>query len=165
MPHAVPPTMIREAELHQHEKVIPGGWIAAGGPFLLLAACAAYLWTGGAETPALFSGLWHVNDQLIELRGHTLPIYLITVFAILTSMSLVLYWLEHWVRPVHAGGREAARELKFRAPYRLGDPVADLDGAADPDSGRSNAVFSKVWVRDRGRDIHLSKSMGFTGDE
>jgi len=114
LPHAVPPTMIREAELHKHDRVIPGGWIAGGGPFILLAACAAYLWTRGVETPARLPGLWQGYGQPIEFRGHSLPIYLLTVFAILTSLSLVLYGLARWVRPVHAGGREAARELKFR---------------------------------------------------
>src|SRR5260221_5383038 len=52
LPYAVPPTMIREAELHTRASIIPRGWPAAFGPFILLAAFAAYLWSHGAATAA-----------------------------------------------------------------------------------------------------------------
>ena len=53
LPHAVPPTMIREAELHDHNRIIPGGWMTASGPFILLTACAGYLWIHGERIPRL----------------------------------------------------------------------------------------------------------------
>ncbi len=103
LPHAVPPTMIREAELHDHNRIIPGGWMTASGPFILLAACAGYLWIHGGENPTP-----------TDLHGHRLSVYLVSTAGILTSLTLILYGLAHWVRPVHAGGGEGARELKFR---------------------------------------------------
>jgi uncharacterized membrane protein len=103
LPHAVPPTMIREAELHGHNRIIPGGWMTASGPFILLAACAGYLWFRGGENPT--PG---------DLDGHRLNVYLFSTAGILASLTLMLYGLAHWVRPVHAGGDEGARELKFR---------------------------------------------------
>jgi len=95
LPYAVPPTMIREAELHGHNRIIPGGWMAASGPFILLVVCAAYLWFHGRESSAR-------------------SVYLISTAGILVALTLLLYGLAHWVRPVYAGGPERARELKFR---------------------------------------------------
>lgn len=103
LPHAVPPTMIREAELHDYDRIIPGGWMTASGPFILLAACAGYLWIRGGENPTP-----------TDLDGHRLSVYLVSTAGILASLTLILYGLAHWVRPVHAGGDEGARELKFR---------------------------------------------------
>jgi uncharacterized membrane protein len=96
LPHAVQPTMIREAELHRERRIIPGGWIAASGPFVLLAVCAGYLWIHGS-TP---------------VRG--VFVYFLTMTASLTGLTVLLYGLAHWVRPVYSGGRECARELQFR---------------------------------------------------
>jgi hypothetical protein len=109
LPYSVLPTMIREADLHGHDRVVPGDWIAAAGPFVLLAGCAVFLWIRGVETPTRL-----INGQTIEFGGHTLPVYLLTVTGLLTSMTLVRYGLARWVRPVHAAGPEHARELKFR---------------------------------------------------
>lgn len=92
LPYAVPPTTIREAELHDHNRIIPGGWLAALGPFVLLFVCATYLW----------------------FHGRGLGVYLISTAIILAAFTLILYGLVHWVRPVYAGGPERARELKFR---------------------------------------------------
>jgi hypothetical protein len=95
LPHAVQPTMIREAELQPHTRIIPGGWIATSGPFILLALCAGYLWIHGS-TPA---------------RG---IIYSLTMTVSLIGLTVLLYGLAHWVRPVYTGGPERARELQFR---------------------------------------------------
>jgi uncharacterized membrane protein len=49
-----------------------------------------------------------------DLHGHRLSVYLVSTTRNLKfSLTLILYGLAHWVRPVHAGG-EGARELKFR---------------------------------------------------
>ena len=115
LPYAVPPTMIREAELHARASIIPGGWLAALGPFILLAACAAYLWIQGAETPARFTSHWGGDEQPNGLAAHgVVSTYFLSIGGILTALTLILYGLAHWVRPVHAGGPEGARELKFR---------------------------------------------------
>jgi uncharacterized membrane protein len=96
LPHAAQPTMIREAELHQDKRIVPGGWIAAAGPFILVALCAGYLWIHGS-TP---------------VRG--LVIYFLGMTASLTGLTVLLYGLGHWVRPVYSSGPERTRELQFR---------------------------------------------------
>ena len=68
-----------------------------------------FLWIRGVETSTRL-----INGQMIEFRGHTLPVYLLTIAGLLTSWTLVRYGLARWVRPVHAAGPEHARELKFR---------------------------------------------------
>jgi uncharacterized membrane protein len=95
LPHAVPPTAIREAELHGGSRIIPGGWVMASGPFILLAACAAYLW---------------IHRDARSFAG----VHFLSTAAILGAMTLILYGTSHWVRSVHPGGPEGARELKFR---------------------------------------------------
>jgi uncharacterized membrane protein len=65
----------------------------ASGPFIVLAVCAAYLWGAGAGR----AGVRFLSTALI-----------------LVALTLILYGIGHWLRPVHAGGPEGARELKFR---------------------------------------------------
>jgi uncharacterized membrane protein len=114
LPYAVPPTMIREAELHVRASVIPGGWLAALGPFILLAACAVYLSIQKGGTLARFTG-WSGDEPPNGLAVHGVVITnLLTTAGILAALTLILYGLAHWVRPVHAGGPEGALELKFR---------------------------------------------------
>jgi hypothetical protein len=96
LPHAAQPTMIREAELQPNTRIIPGGRIMAAGPFVLVALCAGYLWIRGT-TPA-----------------HGLVVYVLGMTANLTGLTVLLYGLGHWVRPVYSGGPERARELQFR---------------------------------------------------
>ena len=62
LPHAVPPTMIREAELHNHDRIILGGWMTASGPFILLAACAGCLWIHRGEN-SMPTSSGHVNRR------------------------------------------------------------------------------------------------------
>lgn len=123
LPYAVQPTMIREAELHDHSRIIPGGWMAASGPFILLVVCAAYLWFHGRETSARFATanghewarmVWGAAGQPDGLGVHILSVYLMSTFGLLAALTLILYGLARWVRPVYAGGPERARELKFR---------------------------------------------------
>jgi uncharacterized membrane protein len=113
LPYAVPPTMVREAELHDHNRIIPGGWIVALGPFILLGACAGYLWIHPTEAPTHFASHWG-GEQSTGGSFHSLSIYLISTAGILAALTLILYGLVHWVRPVYAGGPKRACELKFR---------------------------------------------------
>jgi uncharacterized membrane protein len=111
LPYGVSPTAVRETELREHERVIPGGWIAALGPFILLAICAGYLWFHGAEPRTALSGSVHRQFDGSQ-AGST--VYLLSMSAVLVLLTLFLYGLARWVRPVYAGGPEHARELKFR---------------------------------------------------
>jgi len=114
LPDAVPPTMIREAELHGNQRIIPGGWIAASGPFFLLAACAAYLWIHGAETATYYSSDWSNIGQPHRLEARSISVYVISTAVILVAFSLLLYGSARWVRPIYAVGPERIHEVKFR---------------------------------------------------
>lgn len=113
LPYAVPPTMVREAELHDHNRIIPGGWIVALGPFILLAATAGYLWIYPTKAATHFASHWR-GEQSTGLSFQSLSIRLVATGGLLAGLTLILYGLAHWVRPVHAGGPKRARELKFR---------------------------------------------------
>ena len=114
LPDAVPPTMIREAELHGNQRIIPGGWIAASGPFFLLAACAAYLWIHRAETATYYSSDWSNIGQPHHLEARSISVYVISTAVILVAFSLLLYGSARWVRPIYAVGPERIHEVKFR---------------------------------------------------
>jgi uncharacterized membrane protein len=114
LPEAVPPTMIREAELHGNQPIIPGGWIAASGPFFLLAGCAAYLWIHGAETATYYSSDWSDIGQPHRLDARSLSVRVTSAAAILVALSVLLYGLARWVRPIYAVGPERIHEVKFR---------------------------------------------------
>jgi hypothetical protein len=93
-PHAMAPTTIREADLHRGARGVPGGWVPALGPFLLVAACAAFLWIRGREALAGF--------------------YFLGMAGMLAAFSLIRHGISHWARSVHSREPEVARELQFR---------------------------------------------------
>lgn len=95
LPHAVAPTTIREADLQPHGGVIPGGWMVASGPFIIIGGCAAYLRVRSS------SGIYFLK-------------YFLATAGILAAFTLILYGTAHWLRPIHVGGAQGAREFKFR---------------------------------------------------
>jgi uncharacterized membrane protein len=117
LPHAVPPTTMREANLHKSKRIVPGGWVAASGPFLLLAGCAGYLWMHWGDIPTRFVAHWdafgHPNRWATRSFA-TVFLPLLSTAGILVAFTLTLYGAAYWVRPIHAGGRQGASELKFR---------------------------------------------------
>lgn len=115
LPHAVSPTTIREAEIRGRNRKIPGGWVAASGPFILLAACAAYVGIHWEEIPTRFAVHWGAGGQPDRWAGRSLVFSpLLMTAAILAALTLILYGTAHWVRPIHPGGLQGARERKFR---------------------------------------------------
>jgi len=116
LPHALPPTTIREADLDGGNRIVPGGGVVASGPFILLVACAAYVWIHGEEIPARFTMQWGAGgSEPHGWAGHTLAsVYFLSTAGILAALTLIRYGIRHWVRSVHAGGPEFASELKFR---------------------------------------------------
>lgn len=96
LPYGVAPTSVREAPLWNHEWIVPGGRLAATGPFLILAAAAAFVGLHRGDFPA---------RVLASLAGAFVPLVVLTV---------VLYGLAHWVRAVYVTGTQGARELRFR---------------------------------------------------
>jgi uncharacterized membrane protein len=48
------------------------------------------------------------------LPFHSLSIYFVSTAGILAALTVILYGLLHWTRPIHAAGSERACELKFR---------------------------------------------------
>jgi uncharacterized membrane protein len=117
LPHTVSPTTVREAQIGQRNRRIPGGWVIASGPFALLAACASYLYTHWQQIPAGLVLHWGAHGQPDRWAPRSLGTVffpLLIAAAILVAMTLILYGIAHWLRPIYAGGLEGAHESRFR---------------------------------------------------
>lgn len=117
LPHSLAPTTIREAQVGGRKRRIPGGWVAASGPFALLAACAGYLYTQWQQIPPRLVIHWNVQGQpdgwaVRSLDTVFLPLLVGAV--ILLSLTLLLYGMAHWLRPIYAGGSQGEHESRFR---------------------------------------------------
>jgi uncharacterized membrane protein len=115
--HAVPPTTVRETDLHGRNRIIPGGWGVGLGPFILLAGCAIYLRTRWVNIPTTFPVHWGVGgkaDRWATRSFATVYFPLLSAAGVLLVLTIILYGILHWTRFVHSGGVQAARELKFR---------------------------------------------------
>jgi uncharacterized membrane protein len=117
LPHMISPTTVREAQLGQRSRRIPGGWVIASGPFALLAACGGYLGTHWQQIPARLVLHWDAHGRPDRWAARSLG----TVFfplligaVILLAMTLILYGIAHWLRPIYAGGPEREHESRFR---------------------------------------------------
>lgn len=117
LPHRVAPTTVREARVGKPARKIPGGWVIASGPFALLAATAGYVGTHWAQVPARLVMHWNIHGQPDRWATRSvgtvfLPVLIAT--AILSALTLLLYGMAHWLRPIYAGGPQGEHELRFR---------------------------------------------------
>lgn len=117
LPHASVPTTVREAQVSGAPRRVPGGWVIAAGPFALLAACAGYLATHWRSIPARLVMHWGIDGQPDRWAQRTfgavfLPV--IVAAGVLLAMTLLLYGMTHWLRPIHAGGLEGEHESRYR---------------------------------------------------
>ncbi len=120
--HASPPTTIREAKIGRHRRV-PGGSLAAAGPFILLAACACYLATHWSLIPAHMVLRWAADGRPARWVARTpLNVFsplLIGLLALL-AMSLFLFGVSHWLRPIDVSGRRGRQESRYRLAASTG---------------------------------------------
>jgi uncharacterized membrane protein len=117
LPHAMAPTSIREAEALQRPRRIPGGWATACGPFVLLAAAGGYLRAHWQQIPARFPihwGLGGAPDRWADRNWTSVYLPLLLTAAVLVALTLFLYGMAHWLRPIQPGGLAGARERRFR---------------------------------------------------
>lgn len=117
LPHAVAPTTIREARVGTRNRRIPGGWLTAAGPFALLAASVSYLCTHWQEIPARLVVHWGAHGQPDRWAARALGSVLLPVLlaaVILLTLTLLLYGIAHWLRPINAGGPQSEHESRFR---------------------------------------------------
>ncbi len=117
LPHAIVPTTVREAQVGKRARRVPGGWVIAAGPFALLAACAGCLATHWQQIPARLVMHWGVNgqpDRWAQRSFGTVFFPVIVAAGVLLAMTLLLYGMAHWLRPIHAGGLEGEHESRYR---------------------------------------------------
>lgn len=116
-PHAIVPTTVREALVVRRSRRIPGGWVIAAGPFAVIAACAGYLATHWQRIPARLIMHWGAHgqpDRWVARSPGTVFFPLLLAPVILVAMTLLLYGIAHWLRPIYARGIEGEREARFR---------------------------------------------------
>lgn len=117
--HAIVPTTVREAQVSRRvgRRRVPGGWVIAAGPFALLAASAGYLTAHWQHIPARLVMHWGIDGQPDRWAQRSFgAVYLPVIVAagVLLAMTLLLYGMTHWLRPIHAGGLEGEHEARYR---------------------------------------------------
>jgi len=91
--------------------------MSACGPFALLAACAGYLRTHWHQIPARLVLHWAADGQPNRWAARSLGTVffpLLIAAVILLAMTLILYGMAHWLRPINAGGLQGEHESRFR---------------------------------------------------
>lgn len=117
LPHALPPTTIREARIGTPTRKIPGGWMTMSGPFALLCACAAYLAAHWQQIPALLAlhfGTDGQPDRWVARSIGTVFLPILIGVVILSVLTLLLYAMTHWLRPIYVSGAQGENESRFR---------------------------------------------------
>lgn len=116
-PHAVVPSMVREAALAPHEVRLPGGWTVQIGPFALLAAVGVWLGLHWTEIPDRFPIHWGMNGQpdnwaTRSLIGVFLPLLTGAFFCAL--LGFFAHAILRWSRVIRMGGAAGESEHYFR---------------------------------------------------
>ena len=116
-PHGVVSASMREAEPEDRSRTLPGGSLAASGPFLLVAACAAYLKVNWQQIPTRFPIHWGLSGMPDAWATRSLiNVYrpLLVMSAALIPLTLLLYGMSHWVRPIRRSGIDGGPESRFQ---------------------------------------------------
>ena len=122
LPHALTPTTVREARIEATRHSLPGGWIGAVGPFILLAACAGYLEAHWQQIPPRLALHWGINGRanLWAARSFATVFSPLLIAAItLLSTTLLRYGIAHWLRPIYSDGLKGRQEFRFRSATSL----------------------------------------------
>ncbi|OIQ97829.1 hypothetical protein GALL_201540 [mine drainage metagenome] len=118
LPYAAAPTTVREAQVGNRSRRVPGGWLLASGPFALLAASAYYLATHWSRIPMRIVLHWASDgrpDRWMARSPIDVFAPLLIGLVVVCAMALVLHGMAHWLRPIYAGGAEGRQESRFRS--------------------------------------------------
>lgn len=114
VPHAVPPTTLREAALAPRPMRLVGGWPLQLAPFAILAAVGAALHANWDRIPLRFPVHWGIDGQPNGWSTRT-PLGVfgpLILGALVSALMLLLAWgISHWTRRVHATGGAASADL------------------------------------------------------
>ncbi|MGH8201427.1 MAG: DUF5808 domain-containing protein [Steroidobacteraceae bacterium] len=116
-PHAVAPTSIREAEAFQRRRHVPGGWLAACGPYVLLIAAAAYLWLHWQQIPVRLPVHWGPDgtaDRWAARSWSSVYLAPLIVAGVLVPLTLIRHGMGHWARAIQPAGAPGEDASRFR---------------------------------------------------
>jgi uncharacterized membrane protein len=117
LPHAIPPTTVREAELKPRSARLPGGLALQLGPFTALAAAGLYLESRWSELPQRFPVHWGWNGRPNRWAARNFAgVYgpLLTGAVIAATLALLAWLLLRQSRQIRAGGAAGEAERRFR---------------------------------------------------
>lgn len=114
--YAVRPTGIREADLTARVPRLPGGTIAASGPYLLLAGLSFYVSLNLGILPAEFPIHWSWSGPDKWLRSNPRTVYGLLLFILLACLALSIVALSviKGMRRIYHQGRLSESELRSR---------------------------------------------------
>jgi uncharacterized membrane protein len=116
--HAVAPSAVREAGLAPRRAKLPGGLAGQAGPFVILAAAAAWIGARWRQIPPRFPVHWNLSGRADAWADRSLA----SVFgaiadgAVMCGLLLLLAWLLLTrSRRIAAAGDRAQAEQRFRS--------------------------------------------------
>jgi uncharacterized membrane protein len=124
--YAVPPSGVRVASLRPQSRRLPGGPLVWVGPFVILAASAAYIASRWNEIPARFPIHWGLNNTpngwaVRSISGVYLPLFIGTMVCL-----LMLFFV--WPIAKYSRGSTAMRILVTRLLLGLSYFMAAMFG-------------------------------------
>ncbi|HEY7373522.1 MAG TPA: DUF1648 domain-containing protein, partial [Polyangia bacterium] len=117
LPHATPPSPVREAALAPHRPTLPGGVAGQAGPFVILAAAAAWIGSRWERLPARFPVHWNISGRADGWADRSLAGVFGSIVdgAVMCALLLLLAWLLLTrSRRIAATGDRAQAEQRFR---------------------------------------------------
>lgn len=107
----------RIASLEPRTSGIPGGWLVAAGPLLIIAGAAVFMWINWNQIPERFASRWSADGTPIGWRTRTpwgvfRP--LVTSAAVTMAMLWNAYAISTKTRQVAPTGQASLRERRFK---------------------------------------------------
>jgi len=114
--HAAAPSPIVEVDLSAPPERLPGGWVVAALPVLLVAAAGFWAGLNWDRLPERFPVHWglHGADRWVATTPATVFAFLALYACLCLLLALLAWGLLHWSRRISPSGPGAAGERDFR---------------------------------------------------
>jgi uncharacterized membrane protein len=114
--YAAAPRAVREAMLSVQPRKMPGGWLVAFGPLLVLIAAGLYAWICWDQLPQRIPVHWGLRgtDRWIDRTPWNVARFLALLACVCGTLLALSYGTLRWSRTISVTGERARGEARFR---------------------------------------------------